>query len=147
MIFFSRKKKTLLCAGSTTESFMLPPLPPTRLRLLCSILACFLPIRLRRSRQKSAEARFDSLLWQRRFSLSPALTWEVVKNVNGFQKHSVKKTPQCRKEWTQTCWGFVIVAPSLLCVTLQLFIPISPCGTHSDAHLDSHWQQVQLSSH
>lgn len=64
---FVFRKKTLLGAGSTTESFMLPPLPPTRLRLLCSILF-LLPIRLKRPRQKSADASFDSLLWQRSFS-------------------------------------------------------------------------------
>lgn len=65
--FFFFRIKTLLGADSTRESFMLPPLPPTRLCLLCSILALLLPIRLKRPRQKSVDASFDSLLWQHGF--------------------------------------------------------------------------------
>lgn len=97
--FFPSEKKTLLGAGSTRESFMLPPLPPTHLRLLCSILAFLLPITLKRPRQNSVDASFDSLLWQRSFfPVSPALTWEVVKNVDGCRQCSLKKKPWCWKK-------------------------------------------------
>lgn len=86
------------------------------------------------------------------FSLSPALTWEVVKNVDGFHQRSVEKGPWCWKSGSSerllnpdVSYRFLHhhhhpVAGLFFC----FFLTSSLCRTHSDAH----WQQVlPFSSH